>query len=304
MEKNLEEYRRNIYSFIDYLHDNKDAFSSEISTINEINEIRKKQGLLNPDERYKDRIEFDRLQEEELKLLENLSSEAILLKAQELNLYSKGELTIEIRNRMNVSEHLASEIHPDEIDKIIDAKEKYIEFRRATDRNPLFCGFLLYDLDKALFPFFGAFTDVSDMDWMNKKDATADEAGQPINSDHYEKPVPRKKQYNVDTGLVKVIFDFCKKRNILRDEITEVDLVNRFAEADFSGEMYTARNKTKIQIIIHAVVYLEMMGAKTKDWYTDAVKSLGITKSECSRNHNLKFKDELDSAIKEYKKQR
>ena len=51
--------------------------------------------------------------------------------------------------------------------------------------------------------------------------------------------------------------------------------MNRFAKADFSGNICTVRNKLKIQIIIHAVVTEMMMGAKTDDWYSDAVESLG-----------------------------
>ena len=35
------------------------------------------------------------------------------------------------------------------------------------------------------------------------------------------------------------------------------------------------------------------MGAKTDDWYSDAVESLGITKPNCSKNHSPKFKEDL-----------
>ena len=111
-------------------------------------------------------------------------------------------------------------------------------------------------------------------------------------------------KYTVDNGLVRVIFSFCKERNILRDEITELKLMIRFAKADFSGDICTAGNKLKIQIIIHAVVTEMMMGAKTDDWYSDAVESLGITKPNCSKNHSPKFKEDLICAIKEYKSQR
>ena len=111
-------------------------------------------------------------------------------------------------------------------------------------------------------------------------------------------------KYTVDNGLVRVIFSFCKERNILRDEITELKLMIRFAKADFSGDICTVRNKLKIQIIIHAVVTEMMMGAKTDDWYSDAVESLGITKPNCSKNHSPKFKEDLICAIKEYKSQR
>lgn len=111
-------------------------------------------------------------------------------------------------------------------------------------------------------------------------------------------------KYEVDTRLVHVIFNFCDERNVLKDEITEIQLINRFGQANFGGDICTKGNKLKIQIIIHAVVTEEMMGAKTNDWYKDAVDSLGITKAECSRNHSPEFKEELIDTIKEYKKGR
>lgn len=165
----LKNYRKSILEFIDYLHDNRSHMKDDVKTIEKCIEIGNRQFLeLKPRENYKDMREFNKLQSEKEELYHNLTwNNLITSKAKELKLYEN--LTIEIRNNLNPGKHLGDhikpteEIKPAEEKKIIEAKEKYLTFRKETDFCSFLTGSLFLDLDSALISFFGAFTDVSDM---------------------------------------------------------------------------------------------------------------------------------------------
>jgi hypothetical protein len=158
----LKNYRKSILEFIDYLYENRGYMKDDVKTIEEIYKIGVKQYRLKPRENYKDMREFNKLQSEKEELYHNLTwNNLIYSKAKELKLYEN--LTIEIRNNLNPGKHLGDHIKPTEEKKIIEAKEKYLTFRKETGFCSFMIGFLFMDLDRALTPFFGAFTDVSDM---------------------------------------------------------------------------------------------------------------------------------------------
>lgn len=164
--RRLKEYRAAVCEFIDYLYEYRSDMRDDIKTIEEMILIRKKQSTLKPKEYYKDKLEYYELNKafmEKLNELDELSySTLIILKAKELGLYKND--TIEIRNNLNVTAHLLSDIKPNEVEKIVEAKDKYLTFRKDTDFCDFYTGSLFIDLDLALIEFFGAFTDVSDME--------------------------------------------------------------------------------------------------------------------------------------------
>lgn len=164
----LKEYRKNVLEFIDYLHENRSYMKDDIKLINEIQALHDKQHNLKRNENYKDARKFKEIQSGKVSKLDNLTwNNLITSKAKELKLYE--DLTIEIRNNLNPGKHLGDhikpteEIKPAEEKKIIEAKEKYLTFRKETDFCSFLTGSLFLDLDSALISFFGAFTDVSDM---------------------------------------------------------------------------------------------------------------------------------------------
>lgn len=110
-------------------------------------------------------------------------------------------------------------------------------------------------------------------------------------------------KHDVDTSLIGKIYKFCQKD--MRSPIfliSEIELMNRFENADFSGDIFTKQNKTKIWTIIYCVSSLE--GVMNDEWYSAAVKSIGISKKQCSGlSHNLDLKDGLESIIKMWKKE-
>lgn len=159
----LKDYRKNVLEFIDYLHENRSYMKDDVRTIERVRGIHEKQHHLKPKDNYKDAREFKELQSRKESELDNLIwNNLITSKAKELNLY-EGDSTIDLRNNLDPAIHLDS-IKPAEEAEIIEAKDKYLTFRKETGFCDFGAGFLFHDLDSALISFFGAFTDVSDME--------------------------------------------------------------------------------------------------------------------------------------------
>ena len=165
----LKNYRKNVLEFIDYLHENRSYMKDDIKLINEIQALHDKQHNLKRNENYKDARKFKEIQSGKVSKLDNLTwNNLIDSKAKELKLYEN--LTIEIRNNLNPGKHLGDhikpteEIKPAEETEIIKAKDKYLTFRKETGFCSFMTGSLFRDLDLALIDFFGAFTDVRDME--------------------------------------------------------------------------------------------------------------------------------------------
>ncbi len=161
--RRLKEYRAAVLEFIDYLYDYRSDMRGDIETIKEMSRIREKQSSLKPREYYEDKRKYDECEKAFMKELESLTFDNLITsKAKELGLYKNS--TIEIRNNLNVTAHLLSDIKPSEAEKIVKAKDKYLTFRKDTDFCNFLTGLLFHDLDLALIEFFGAFTGVSDME--------------------------------------------------------------------------------------------------------------------------------------------
>lgn len=158
----LKNYRKSILEFIDYLHKNRSYMKDDVRTIEKIRGIGGKQHRLKPKESYKDARKFNELQTEMESELNSLTwNNLIIEKAKELKLYENS--TSDIGSRLDKAMHLKDDIKPAEEAEIIEAKEKYLTFRKETDFCSFFTGLLFDDLDSDLISFFGAFTDVSDM---------------------------------------------------------------------------------------------------------------------------------------------
>lgn len=189
MKKNkadqLKEYRDNLISFIEYLHENRSYMKDDVKTISELRNIDSKQWSLDRNT-YEGRREFNSLQKIKEKKLDDLKDptswgDKIISKAKELKLFISS--TVDIRNNLNIGVHLMYDIKPSEATKIIEAKEKYLTFRKDTEFCDFMNGFLFIDLDEALTEFFGAFTDVSDMKRTQPEPITAHPEADPYETE-------------------------------------------------------------------------------------------------------------------------
>lgn len=182
----LKNYRKSILEFIEYLYENRGYMKDDVKTIEKCREIGNRQFLeLKPRENYKDARKFNELQSEKEELYHNLTwNNLITSKAKELKLYENS--TIEIRNNLNPGKHLGDhikpteEIKPAEEAEIIEAKDKYLTFRKETGFCSFMTGLLSCDLDLALIDFFGAFTDVSDMKRTQSEPPTPQPEADPV----------------------------------------------------------------------------------------------------------------------------
>lgn len=175
----LKNYRENILQFIDYLHENRSYMKDDIKTIEKIRGIDERQYSLKPRESYKDAREFKDFQSKKESELDNLTwNNLITFKARELKLYEVNS-TIDLRNNLNPEIHLDF-IKPAEEAEIIEAKEKYLTFRKETEFCDFLTGLLFHDLDSALISFFGAFTDVSDMKRTQSEPQTPQPEADPV----------------------------------------------------------------------------------------------------------------------------
>lgn len=176
----LKNYRKSILEFIDYLYENRGYMKDDVKTIEKCREIGNRQFLeLKPRENYKDARKFNELQSEKEELYHNLTwNNLITSKAKELNLY-EGDSTTYLKNNLNPAIHLDS-IKPAEEAEIIEAKDKYLTFRKETGFCSFMTGLLFHDLDSALISFFGAFTDVSDMKRTQSEPPTPQPEADPV----------------------------------------------------------------------------------------------------------------------------
>lgn len=133
----------------------------DVKTISEFYDIDSKQWSLNRNT-YEGRREFNALNKLKVDRISELTWDNLITsKAKELKLFISN--TVDIKSNLNIGAHLDSDIKPSEATKIIEAKEKYLTFRKDTEFCNFMNGLLFADLDEALIEFFGAFTDVSDM---------------------------------------------------------------------------------------------------------------------------------------------
>ena len=175
----LKDYRKNVLEFIDYLHENRSYMKDDVRTIERVRGIHEKQHHLKPKDNYKDAREFKEIQSRKKSELDNLTwNNLIISKAKELNLY-EGDSTTDLRNNLNPAIHLDS-IKPAEEAEIIEAKDKYLTFRKETGFCSFMTGLLFHDLDSALISFFGAFTDVSDMKRTQSEPPTPQPEADPV----------------------------------------------------------------------------------------------------------------------------
>jgi len=157
----LKEYRDNLISFIEYLHKNRSYMKDDVKTISEFWNIDSKQWSLDRNT-YEGRREFNTLNKLKVDKASELTWDNLIIsKAKELKLFISN--TLDIKNNLNIGVHLMYDIKPSEATKIIEAKEKYLTFRKDTEFCNFMNGLFFTHLDEALIEFFGAFTDVSDM---------------------------------------------------------------------------------------------------------------------------------------------
>ena len=152
---------KTLFQFIEYLHSNIENFNQYKDLIDELWLLGEKRKELRPNDNYKDRLQYDKIQAEiEIKFdeLQDKTANPIKAKAKELNICSFDNEPFYISNGIATEIHqLKKNFSKDDISEIFKHKNQYIEFRKNDYRYFLSLYFFFLDLDrttKALFDFF------------------------------------------------------------------------------------------------------------------------------------------------------
>lgn len=155
---------QSLFDFIDFLDANKSEYiTTFLPLVDELLELDIKRNQLNPDKNYKDRQQYNIVQkeiEEKFEPLYKNVTQPILAKLQELGIWGGEKTYVSIYNFnaaaiRNFTENFVSE----DIEKIKDYKEKYINFRSETNSDFLSLGFVFEKVDEVLKMLFDFFKD-------------------------------------------------------------------------------------------------------------------------------------------------
>ena len=150
---------KTLFQFIEYLHSNIENFKQFDDLIKELEKLNYDRKNLKPEQNYKDRLQYDKIQaelESKFKILQDGTANLIKDKAKELNVCNPDK-TETLWNR-NISEigKLKKEFKEKDLSTIFEHKNKYIHFRTETNHNYFSLGFFddLDEILKELFDFF------------------------------------------------------------------------------------------------------------------------------------------------------
>ena len=151
-----------LFQFIEYLYSNIDNFNQHKNLIKEIEVLKDEKNNLKPKHNYKDKLQYNKIQEEseiKLKTLQNNTANLIKAKAGELTICNPDKLETLWNNNIGEIEKLKKEFNENDVNTIIEHKKKYIQFRTETNHNYFSLDFFYEDLDEILKELFDFFSD-------------------------------------------------------------------------------------------------------------------------------------------------
>lgn len=150
-----------LFNFIEFLHSNIENFNNYNNLINELEFLKVEKNKLKPENNYKDKIKFEKIQADlvmKFNLLQDNTANLIKAKAKELDVcnfenephYSFYGIEEEIRQ-------LKGNFKNEDLSEIFEFKSKYIDYRSQTHKTFLSMSFFFDELDnvtKSLFDYF------------------------------------------------------------------------------------------------------------------------------------------------------
>lgn len=161
-----------LFDFIDFLDDNKREYIRKyIPLCHELEDIFDQKNKLDPNKNYKEKLEYDKLQfqiKEKFSLINSDIYLPIINKLLELEIWSGDEAYSSIWNN-NVSEiyKLKENFNSEDVNQILEYKEKYLKFRNETNSNFLSLELIFHSLDSILKILFDFFKDTSENEFEN-----------------------------------------------------------------------------------------------------------------------------------------
>ncbi|MEG2078524.1 hypothetical protein [Chryseobacterium sp.] len=156
----ITENVKNLFSFIDYLHSNKAYLLSKQDLIDETNGLLQKRSSIRPNDNYKSKIEYDKIQIEIAKKFDIVEAEIIFPLKDKIKELNVADISTPIVNILSSAELFALQRNFDEDDLklIFEAKQKYLDFRNETNFD-YYLSFFFFELDRTLKEFYDFFKD-------------------------------------------------------------------------------------------------------------------------------------------------
>lgn len=163
-----------LFQFIDYLHSNIENFNQYNGLLKELKELGQKRSQLNKNESFKDKLEYDKIQNEisqKFDILKKNVINKIKTKANDLSLLDNNRNANELTLSYEDITTLKDKVKPEDLNEISEHKNKYLEYRKQTNKeNYLSFGFLFADLDEYIVDLFSFFSeDKNEFDFLNIK---------------------------------------------------------------------------------------------------------------------------------------
>lgn len=151
-----------LFDFIDYLDSNKQVYIDKyIPLCEELSRLDAQRSVLKPRSNYIDKQKYDALQKEISEKFQPIKQNIYLPfvgKLHELKIWSGDDIFTSIWNNNSVAIfEFQQSFEPDDIEKVISYKHKYLSFRKETNSGFLSLQMVLNNLDeiyKTLFDFF------------------------------------------------------------------------------------------------------------------------------------------------------
>lgn len=151
-----------LFDFIDYLDTNKSEYIEYIPICNELRKLINQKIVLNPDKKYKDKLQEDAIQiqiSEKSKLINEKIYIPTTSKLQELGIWAKNKEYTSIWNSTPAISKFVQTLTKEDVITIKQYKQKYINFRSETNTDFIFLAEIIRDLDKTLKILFDFFND-------------------------------------------------------------------------------------------------------------------------------------------------
>ncbi|ROI14619.1 hypothetical protein [Epilithonimonas hominis] len=156
----ITENVQNLFDFINFLHSNKDYLLSKQNLIDETNELLQTRKSIKPNDNYKSKIEYDKIQKRISEKFDIVDAEIIFpLKEKiiELNIADISTPIINLNAKSDLFE-LQRNFKEDDLKPIFEAKQKYLDFRNETKFDYYLQSFF-FELDRTLKEFYDFFKD-------------------------------------------------------------------------------------------------------------------------------------------------
>lgn len=268
---------QNIFAFISFLDSNKkDYIQKYLPICKELEKLIKQRNQLKPHNNYRDKQQYDLLQEEISPKFDILLSniyDPVMDKLTELKIWSGDQAKSSISNNVSsAATNFKSTFESDDVPVVIAYKNKYLNFRKQTNSNFLTLELVFSLLDRDLKELFNYFKD-SDEDEFNALMAEVIECSslEEATRLHHENPLQNKRfsipslntVNNNDGEILEIeryeMFTYPtgrKTKSSYEEAIYRIKLLKRFIENNNGNRVFTSpenQNESTFQLILKSI---------------------------------------------------